>query len=1828
MKKIVLRIIAAMLCAVIMVGIVPIQEFGIKANAYGSSVVNRDDGKWLFPADGYSFNDWCGCNDKKSTNKPCPFHHTYEKTTCGADHYRVYGGVDHGHNGVDINTVNVYAAAKGTIVRTKGLGDARGRTILIEHKLNSKYSYYSYYQHLKSIEKSKGDVNPGDLIGISGGSGWKENSWGRHLHFGLVIGPKGGITWDQLAAIEQKPWLIESGITPGPIVVNPSVNTKKEPSNTDAKANVLKHAGSVTYVFDKNEVNVGGKIDPPPHSKLWLTDKRIPSGNLPYGRSFGIYGGVQSEYYNIKKVKTSIKNSKNQDVIDPIVENLNGGFYSFRGRVNNELVFKDTNVFKEDHYTFIVEVWDEKDYKDTPKKFTSNFTIGNPGSNSKPQPKPPTYDVKAIPGGYSVSIKADSDAEIRYTTNGSDPTKSSTKYNGGFAVKSTCTVKAIAIKDGVASGAASKTVTVNKVAQPKIKSKLTAKNYTVEISCDTSGAKIYYTLDGATPSPYKNYYSKPFPLTNSAKIRAYAIKDGMTDSKEAEPVTIQVSVPSAPDMSIKTGSDIAVGDPIEVSWKKIDNATSYEVEVYKNRKRISTASVTGTEYVYVPKESGEYTFGVDAVNFVGKSGTYSTQSVTAHDPVTVTFVDYDNTVIKTQKVDYGRTATVPPNPKRKGYVFSGWNSGDYIRVTRDVTVKALYEREKYIVRFVDENGITLAPQQEVEFEGSVTLPPAPSNGLEGYSFMGWRTISADNSSLLDYTNVDADLTLQAVFDWGNKDLPVAVQNASATKSTGNKHMVYTVSAKLNNGASETTYCRIIITLKTSMGKAVQTAIRDFTISAKATNVAFSSGEIICDKSATKAEINIVGLDENGNRTGGAYSNSYLINSIDDQAKAYYTDWSETRSHASNVEETKTMYRYRDKMFTTSTSPDLSGWTQYDSTTSYGAWSSNKTTTSKPTASDTLQIISSSTTYNYYHYCSKYDGKWNVDSCWVNSTSKRHTYSTTNKLPSYTINADKGGKRTQCYGYKGCTNQHPCSYNFYVWWIDSTVTTYTYQTRSKTTTYYFWKWGNWSNWSETPVSSNGNREVQTTTYYRYKITPQSTTEGEDNTGTRITMSGSLVDKTALDLAGRKATIFVYKAQLNDPTANYIEYMGQTTIGAENTYNFSFVPAETPDEAESNFIVALAIEGQTSLFNIDVIEKTIKEQYQVDFFADGELINTQMVSEGSDAIVPEPPEIPGKVFVGWNNDTTNVIASRKIEAYYVDESYSVVFVDFETEFVSMKQYNYGEVIAVPEPGRVEGKTFLGWEGLDEDDPIAKEHAIYIAKYETGTFTVKFEDGYNNVISTQSVEYGEAADLPEAPEKEGLVFMGWSQSVQWWNVKEDMIVTPVWVYENTVASPDINVEDLYIGGEISAETATEGSTLYYAIDDGSGEPPMTIAQRELEEGYIADETDEPEENNNEHDPLSMSLINLFTSRAFANNESFYSDESNEKGYDVFNWNKYEDSLILNSNETVYFYATADDMNDSEIVTLNYEYQPVMDPYEDHTDETYNVTFFDYDGFVFDEQTVNYFESAVAPEVEEREGYIFTGWDNRFDHVTEDMEVTAQYVPEDEYVIFALSNNTVTLTAGDTYTLNYTIENAPEDMGDITWKSSDKAVATVGADGVVTAKQAGEAVITAKAGFNTASCKITVLPNSNETVTLRSNSKLSLENGLLTQIPIVLTGNRGVAATVGEIKEQLATPNVKIIYADGSEPEDSKPIATNTQIRIIVDDIVIDAVIVIVTGDYDGNGNINNRDASRIMRYLVSKESPDEYQLYASDVNKDGDVNNRDAAMVSRYLVGKETI
>ncbi|MDR0885147.1 MAG: InlB B-repeat-containing protein [Clostridiales Family XIII bacterium] len=60
---------------------------------------------------------------------------------------------------------------------------------------------------------------------------------------------------------------------------------------------------------------------------------------------------------------------------------------------------------------------------------------------------------------------------------------------------------------------------------------------------------------------------------------------------------------------------------------------------------------------------------------------------------TVVFVNYDETVIKIQNVDYGNDATAPSSPTRDGYTFTGWDK-EYADIKADLTVTAQYQQNE------------------------------------------------------------------------------------------------------------------------------------------------------------------------------------------------------------------------------------------------------------------------------------------------------------------------------------------------------------------------------------------------------------------------------------------------------------------------------------------------------------------------------------------------------------------------------------------------------------------------------------------------------------------------------------------------------------------------------------------------------------------------------------------------------------------------------------------------------------------------------------------------------------------------------------------------------------------------------------------------------------------------------------------------------------------------------------------------------------------------------------------------------------------------------
>jgi hypothetical protein len=181
-------------------------------------------------------------------------------------------------------------------------------------------------------------------------------------------------------------------------------------------------------------------------------------------------------------------------------------------------------------------------------------STGGGGGTTTPTAATPIFSPAAgtYTSAQSVAISdATSGATIYYTTDGSTPSASSTKYTGAVTVSSTETINAIAVASGYNNSAvATATYTINLPAATPTFSPA-AGTYTsvqsVTISDTTTGATIYYTVNGSTPTTSSTAYTGPITVSSTETINAIAVASGYTNSAVATAaytINLQVATPT------------------------------------------------------------------------------------------------------------------------------------------------------------------------------------------------------------------------------------------------------------------------------------------------------------------------------------------------------------------------------------------------------------------------------------------------------------------------------------------------------------------------------------------------------------------------------------------------------------------------------------------------------------------------------------------------------------------------------------------------------------------------------------------------------------------------------------------------------------------------------------------------------------------------------------------------------------------------------------------------------------------------------------------------------------------------------------------------------------------------------------------------------------------------------------------------------------------------------------------------------------------------------------------------------------------------------------
>jgi hypothetical protein len=126
---------------------------------------------------------------------------------------------------------------------------------------------------------------------------------------------------------------------------------------------------------------------------------------------------------------------------------------------------------------------------------------------------------------------ADPNATIYYTTNGSLPNVNSPVYTGPFVVTTNETITAIASRTGYIASSPATATYLSTTLPTSPAFSLAAGTYSgaQTLTITSTGAVIYYTLDGSVPVPATGttaIYSQPLTIANSETVRAIAVNPG------------------------------------------------------------------------------------------------------------------------------------------------------------------------------------------------------------------------------------------------------------------------------------------------------------------------------------------------------------------------------------------------------------------------------------------------------------------------------------------------------------------------------------------------------------------------------------------------------------------------------------------------------------------------------------------------------------------------------------------------------------------------------------------------------------------------------------------------------------------------------------------------------------------------------------------------------------------------------------------------------------------------------------------------------------------------------------------------------------------------------------------------------------------------------------------------------------------------------------------------------------------------------------------------------------------------------------------------------
>ena len=348
-------------------------------------------------------------------------------------------------------------------------------------------------------------------------------------------------------------------------------------------------------------------------------------------------------------------------------------------------------------------------------------------------------------------------------------------------------------------------------------------------------------------------------------------------------------------------------------------------------------------------------------------------------------------------------------------------------------------------------------------------------------------------------------------------------------------------------------------------------------------------------------------------------------------------------------------------------------------------------------------------------------------------------------------------------------------------------------------------------------------------------------------------------------------------------------------------------------------------------------------------------------GTEVTAPANPTREGYTFAGWDKKVPSTIpaADMTFTAQWQVNQYTFTFDSNGGSDVAAITQDYGTEVTAPAAPTREGYTFLGW---DKEVPstIPAADMTFTAQWQVNQYTLTFDsnDG-STVVVALTQDYGSAVTAPDAFVREGYTFLGWDKDIPSTMPAENQSFTAQW---------QINQYQVVF---VSENDVLSEATLDY----GSA---ITVPEVPEREGYtFLGWEPEVDETVPAHDVTYRAQWNVnkytltFDSNGGTDVAAITQDYGTEvtapaaptrEGYTFLGWDKDIPSTMPAENQS---FTAQWQINQYQVVFVS-------------------------ENDVLSEATLDYGSAITVPEVPEREGYTFLGWEPEVDETVPAHDVT----------------------------------------------------------------------------------------------------------------------------------------------------------------------------------------------------------------------------------------------